>query len=204
MTDPNTETQQYKDPTDPDPQHWFLSPSPRLQGVLPVLSGALHGSLHSHGGSQPRGKFTDVEFIHCWRDCVADPVEFGIVWPGLIWIRNSRSAFFHRSNLTSLTSLKSICRPAVPVISANVYLLYIPYTGISLGNVADPHQCDADPDSACHFDPDPDPACHFDPDPDPTFHFDAIRIQLITLMRIRILPFSLKRIHADPDPQQFP
>jgi hypothetical protein len=34
-----------------------------------------------------------------------------------------------------------------------------------VGNVADTHHIDADPD------PDLDPACHFDPDP--SFHFDA-------------------------------
>ncbi len=70
---------------------------------------------------------------------------------------------------------------------------------VILPSVADPHQVDADPDPAGHFDADadpdpaclfdgdadPDPACHFDADahmdpaclldadPDPTFHFDA-------------------------------
>jgi hypothetical protein len=73
----------------------------------------------------------------------------------------------------------------------------------------------ADPD---HHDVDPDPACYFDPDPDPSFQMRLrilkkcsnrlifhtcwlvidkwmqIRLQLITLIRIRILPFSLMRI----------
>jgi hypothetical protein len=75
---------------------------------------------------------------------------------------------------------------------------------------------DADPDPTCHFDadPDPDPTFHFDPDPDPGFQIKAenlekvlknrlifhtfwlvickwmrIRIQLVTLMRIQILPY---------------
>jgi hypothetical protein len=45
---------------------------------------------------------------------------------------------------------------------------------LSLTSVAEPHQDDADPDPACHFDayPDPNPACHFDADPDPACHFD--------------------------------
>ncbi len=30
-----------------------------------------------------------------------------------------------------------------------------------------------------------------------------IRIQLITVMRIQILPFNMMRIHADPDPQHW-
>jgi hypothetical protein len=53
-------------------------------------------------------------------------------------------------------------------------------------------------------------ACHLqidaNPDPDPAYHFDAenrIRIHLIILARIRILPFNLMRIHADPDPQHW-
>jgi hypothetical protein len=45
------------------------------------------------------------------------------------------------------------------------------YTGISLGNVVNPHQGDADTDSACHFDSDPD--------------------LLVPLIRIRILPCTL-------------
>jgi hypothetical protein len=68
-------------------------------------------------------------------------------------------------------------------------------------SVVDPHQRD--------------PACHFDADayPDPTFHFDAVpvpdhnlesaqmgfrihRIHLITMMRIRIIPFNLMRIRS--------
>jgi hypothetical protein len=85
-----------------------------------------------------------------------------------------------------------------------------------ISSVADPNFLDADPD--------PDPACHFnaDPFPNPSFlikaqylekvlkfpyilachlQIDDIRIQLITFMRmrIRILPFNLMRIHADPD-----
>jgi hypothetical protein len=48
--------------------------------------------------------------------------------------------------------------------------------------IRNPHNLDANPDSACHFDADPDadpdPACHFDadvlePDPDPPFHFNV-------------------------------
>ncbi len=88
---------------------------------------------------------------------------------------------------------------------------------------------DADPDPTCHFDTDPDPsfqikaqnlenrlklahiqyilACHLQIDPYPAYNFDAdpmrirIRIQHITLRRIRIRPFNLMRIHADADPQ---
>jgi hypothetical protein len=75
-----------------------------------------------------------------------------------------------------------------------------------------------DPDPACYFDADPDPTFHFDADPDPAPSFQIkkgsnrltfrtfwlvickklmrIRIQnqLVTLMRIRILPFSLSGI----------
>ncbi len=39
-----------------------------------------------------------------------------------------------------------------------------------------------------------------DADPDPAHHFMRIRIQLITSMRIRILPFNLMRIHTNPYP----
>jgi hypothetical protein len=67
---------------------------------------------------------------------------------------------------------------------------------------------DPDPDPACHFGADPDPSFHFYADPDPSFqiktqnlaqigshfihfwlvisNFMRIRIQLTTLMRIRI------------------
>jgi hypothetical protein len=57
-------------------------------------------------------------------------------------------------------------------------------------SVADPHQCDADPDPDCPFASDPDPACHFDADPDPAFHFDAEPDPdptFFNLMQIRIL-----------------
>ncbi len=93
---------------------------------------------------------------------------------------------------------------------------------------------DAAPDPACPFDadPDPDPTFSFDPDPDPypsfqikaqnldkvlkeahfpyilAYHLHIMRIRIrsqrITLMRIRILPFNLMRIHTDPDPQHCP
>jgi hypothetical protein len=42
-----------------------------------------------------------------------------------------------------------------------------------------------------NVDPDTDPAYPFDADADPN------RIQIITLMWNRILPFNLKRIHPD-------
>ncbi len=41
-------------------------------------------------------------------------------------------------------------------------------------SVADQHHVDVDPDPACHLDPDPDPA-----------------ILLVTLIQVRILPFTL-------------
>ncbi len=88
-----------------------------------------------------------------------------------------------QSEFTTLESSSANLRP----------LVYIPST-----SVADPN----------HFNPnsDPDPTFLFDADPDPVCHFDAIRIQLITLMRIGIgillvtsmrnwiLPFNLLRI----------
>ncbi len=76
-----------------------------------------------------------------------------------------------------------------------------------------------DPDPSCPFDADPDPTFPFDPspDPDPIFqikaqnlekvlkkaHFPHFCLVICKLMRIRvrILPFNLMRIHADPDPQ---
>ncbi len=90
---------------------------------------------------------------------------------------------------------------------------------------------DPDPYPACHFDPDPDSTIHADaiPDTDPSFKIKArnlkkcsnrlilhiiwlvicklmrIRIQLITLMRIRILPSNLKwiRIHNTGDKTRY-
>ncbi len=59
---------------------------------------------------------------------------------------------------------------------------------MSYTRVADPHHVDADPD------------------PDPIFHFDSrIRILLVTLMRIRIIPFALMwiRILLVTFPNQF-
>jgi hypothetical protein len=54
-------------------------------------------------------------------------------------------------------------------------------------------QFDADPDPDYQFDADSDLAYHFYADPDPAYHFGADPH--------RILPFNLKQIHADPDPQ---
>ncbi len=78
-------------------------------------------------------------------------------------------------------------------------------------SVADPHNVDADPDPAFHFDADPDqdPTLQFD-DPDPITHIfpdmdhpmlqnDPLRLPPFTLMRIQ-LP-KIMQIHADPDPQ---
>ncbi len=59
----------------------------------------------------------------------------------------------------------------------------------------DPQHC---PHCSHWLDPDSNSACHVDADPDPIFHIMRIWIQLITLMRIRILPF---KFDADPDPQ---
>jgi hypothetical protein len=55
-------------------------------------------------------------------------------------------------------------------------------------SVADPHPLNADTDPT------------FNCDADLTYHFDVV---LITSMRIRILPFNLMRIDADPDPQHY-
>jgi hypothetical protein len=94
-------------------------------------------------------------------------------------------------------------------------------------------QFDSDPYPTFHFDADPDPTFHFDADPypDPSLQVKAnilvkvlkkcsnrlifhtfrpvkckpkrIRIQLITLMHIRMLASNLMRIHANPDAQHF-
>jgi hypothetical protein len=49
----------------------------------------------------------------------------------------------------------------------------VPYTS-SIHRVADPHQLNADPDPAFHFnvDPDPDPAFYFNADPG--LHFEPL------------------------------
>ncbi len=38
---------------------------------------------------------------------------------------------------------------------------------------ADPHQCHADPDTACHFHVAADPTFHLDVDPNPSFQINA-------------------------------
>jgi hypothetical protein len=57
---------------------------------------------------------------------------------------------------------------------------------VLLTSVEDPH----------HLDADPDPSFHFDPDPDPTFTLKwiRIRIQLSTLILIRIQVPKMIRI----------
>jgi hypothetical protein len=80
---------------------------------------------------------------------------------------------------------------------------------------------DGDPDSSCHLETDPDPNFYFDADPDldpdPSFQMKAQKLKKrlannpyilachlqMDATRIRIPPFTLKRTHADSDPQYF-
>ncbi len=61
-------------------------------------------------------------------------------------------------------------------------------------SVADPHQFEANPDPACHFDA--------DPDTDPTFNFDAERLKILKVLKEGLIPHILAfylKIDADPD-----
>ncbi len=60
------------------------------------------------------------------------------------------------------------------------------------------------PSNALQYnDPERFPTFHFDAetDPDPAFTSMGIRIQLSTLVRIRIQLLTMMQIHEDPDPQ---